>query len=85
MPEVSQEELDLLRSKAAGFDRLIHDLASLLPPDAAIKKLAGLSFLDAIKDYQFTPKPPEPPKKERTLDDIYELEAKYTATVGGHR
>lgn len=87
MATITDEELQLLRAKSEGFDRLIHDLAHLLPPDAAIKKLAGLPLLEALKDYELTVtlKPKSLKSlRDMTLNELYDLEEKYTATIGHH-
>lgn len=55
MKELEESIAQLIRersffTKARGFDILIKDLAAKLPPEAAIRKLSGLSLAEAFKD-----------------------------------
>lgn len=42
--------------KINAFDTLIHHVAQVLPPDAAIKQLAGTPLVEALEGYVFVPK-----------------------------
>lgn len=44
-----------LESKAAAFELLAKAIVAKMPPAAQIKKLAGIPFVEAIKDYVFVP------------------------------
>lgn len=45
--------LEELASKARAFDLLAKHIADMMPPQAAIRQLSGVPFVEAVKDYEF--------------------------------